>query len=103
MVAWTATHLVIRKADILLRTRALDKLGESNNADEQDRRASSHDGRGHAVLRANVEVPALQAVLAGGGPLLVRGDGIVLNTRGEDSFSEMGIRVSGGTQLTSDL
>ena len=84
MIARTATHLIIRKADVLLGTRALDELGESNDADEQGRRASSHDGRGHAVLGTNVEVLVLQAVLAGGSPLLVRGDGIVLNTRRED-------------------
>lgn len=74
-----ATHLVISKADVLLLgTRALNELGEGEHADEEDGGAGSEDGRGGTVVGTDAEVVVVVADAACSGPLLLRGDGIVL-------------------------
>ena len=75
----TWTHFVISEVDVLLLgTRALDILGKGEETDEEEGSASSKDSRRHTLLRANLGVGVIVANTAGGSPLLLRGDGVVL-------------------------
>jgi len=78
------TSLVVTKADVLLLgTRTLDVLGESKDTDEEDGSASSKDGRRGTFLGADVRVWVVVANAAGGSPLLLGSDGVVLKTVNE--------------------
>lgn len=88
----TRAHLVVTKADVLLLgTRTLDVLGESEDTDEEDGSASSQDGRRSTLLGTDVEVWVVVANAAGGSPLLLGSDGIVLRSDAMSMSEERGV------------
>lgn len=75
------THLVVSKADasvLSLGARAFDEFGKDEHAEKEDGSENGKDSAGDCVLGANVEPVVIKTCTASCGPLLLAGNGVVL-------------------------